>query len=535
MDRQRRLSLLINSPLRLVVAMSVLSIILLTIFYFVYHASQIHVIPSFLNDQVHYIGIARHLVDYGHVTIPGKFPSTGNIVYPSLLKFQDFRIYIPGYYTVLAGSFWLFGFSSFTAVLPNMLFFVCTVGLIIFACVKLYDLQVALFTSLMFIFMPSDLFYSLTAMSETTFTFICFLCFVILITIPKRWRSYSIPLLMALAYIFRQTSVFLLLPMLAYVYDTNSVRKFSQLIFIALASIITLKLVNVWQVHNGMCSMPFADFLKYGHVSYNNAYSEPNAVLSLREWYTLLFQHISENINIILSTLKKNTTLPKLTTPTFYIGTMMTIVVFVYGIFKRKQTLLPLSISFMVMCMFGLCVGLYNGNPVVISRLCMYTIPFLSMSIAAMCYDSAVSGYLFFKLIQRYRWMLILILVALTLIGNIHAAKHLRKDEMFTNDAVAFFDSTHFDPHQLVVAPCYIAPGFLYRDYPTLYSFIPENDKTLILLNMKYPIGTMLLNEADKYYSLSDKAIKQIGLSLVEVRMFYRSRWYIYKRQSKHT
>src|ERR1700722_1186401 len=90
-----------------------LPLLLMTVFYYLFDAGNIHFVPSFLNDQINYITVTRHLVDFGHFIIPNQYQGIGSIIVPDFLKLKTTRLYMPGYYLYSAIFYKLMGSKGF--------------------------------------------------------------------------------------------------------------------------------------------------------------------------------------------------------------------------------------------------------------------------------------------------------------------------------------------------------------------------------------------------------------------------------------
>lgn len=517
-----------NSSLQLAVALLLLATAMLMGFFFIYHANTLHVMPSFINDQVHHIGLARHLVDYGTVLKPELFPGTGNIIYLGLLKTANVRIYMPGFYTLLAGSFWLFGVSTLSAILPSMLAFLVSTLLVFYIANKLYGKSAACYATLLFIFTPMMMFYAYLAMTEMPLICVSLTVFAIMITLPKRYQAWAIPVLIVVPYLFRQTAMLLLFPMIAQAYDMGSIKKRWQMVLLFLFSFAVLQVVDLWQVHLGLLKLPIMDFLKYGHISYNTVDAAPKAV-PFSKLIEMIYYHVINNISVLVHTLRFGKFLPKLTKVMFYLGFVMSFLVTFYGFKKRRAALFPMATALLVVALFSILMMLYSANYNKITRHLMYCIPFLIIVISGMMVDQSVSSNSTIGYLQKSKNYVLLLVMTLSFIGNIHAAKHMRRDEKFTAERTQFIESVHADEKGVLIAPCYMTPQFIYKHYPMLVSFTPKNDESLILLSQYRNLGTLILNEYDLQYRLSQKAIAKVGLTLTEIRHYHGAKWYVYR------
>ena len=115
-----------------------------------------------INDQAAYVLNARNIAEHGRFT--------GNVIYTSTLA-QDYppgrTLYMPGYATVLAAFFWVFGSAApAVAFLPSMLAYLTSVVCVYLLAVRFASPVAARLAACLFAFFPPNLLFAYLAMTE---------------------------------------------------------------------------------------------------------------------------------------------------------------------------------------------------------------------------------------------------------------------------------------------------------------------------------------------------------------------------------
>ncbi len=497
------------------------SLILILFFFFFFDANNLHFVPPFLNDQMGYISVARHLIDYGHFILEGKFQGIGSMVMPGLLNETNSRLYMPGFYIFLSISYWAFGDHSYSFILPSMISYLGTIALIYIVVKKLYDLKTAILSSLIFMFFPFNLLFATLAMSEMTVVFFSFLSFTIVIFLPSKIRPFLIPLLIIIPYLFRQTSCYLLIPILAYLYDEKNINKVWQMLLIVIASAIGCHFVDIWQKNEGLYKISFLKMLINGQwVNYSDAFSD-NYIASLPNYlYMICYRLI---INIYKFLLEFRFFFIKYQFLIFI--SILELIFFTFLTFKiaikdlKNHKWLPISCGILTLAILTSCFFLYQGFLVILLRISLFTLPFVIIqSVRAIIH-------------HRYLAQILVIYLITTCFASALMARSLKYFDVQSHENNKFLESIQPKPDMMLVAPVGLFPEYNYLHYPQLTSFVPQNEKTLFLLNKKFPIGTFVINDTDLAKDFSVKALNSIGLYFAEHQKYQDDYYTVFQKR----
>ena len=506
-----------------------LPLLLMTAFYYLFNAGNIHFVPSFLNDQINYITVTRHLVDFGHFIIPNQYQGIGTIIVPDFLKLKTTRLYMPGYYLYSAIFYKLLGSKGFIYVLPNILAYFFSAGLIFFIAKRLYEVQTALLSTLLFIFFPLNILFALTAMSEMTLVFIGLLTFATLILLPMKLKSYAIPLLIAVVYLFKQNEILLIIPMLAYLYDQQKV-SWKKLLFILFATMALCFGIQTWQEMQGLLPL---------HARLVSAY-QPNAAEFLNGIH-YFYSALLNNLN----TLRIKYSPDWGETPYVPIISAIEILILfsvslMSSYYDSKKTWFPISCSMLLLAMFFSCISIYSGILITVLRMLMIGAPFIMIQTARVLsfQRKLESSFTALTLDSSFRWndvfkkMLISIYLLISLFSCAVSAANIKMQAKISQNDNQFIESVHPIPQQMLLAPLEIVLEYTYRHYPQLISITPDNSKTLLALNQFSPVGTVIIPDRLMQQKFNAEDFTRIGLISSEHK-FYNGVWYsIFKRET---
>jgi len=212
--------------------------ILIFFSYFLFNAGSLHFHPNFLSDQINYVNTTRNLVNYGHFIIPGQFQGTGTGILPGLIFQDNTRLYMPGYYIFSAIFYKIFGQKGCAFILPNIIAYLISIVLIYIFVIKNYSRDAALLSMVLFVFFPLNIFFSLTAMSEMSIMLFFFITFNLAVRLRNKFELFFLPVLITLACLFRQTGLFLLIPIVGFLLDRGRLKQFWKIPLIVISSLI---------------------------------------------------------------------------------------------------------------------------------------------------------------------------------------------------------------------------------------------------------------------------------------------------------
>lgn len=513
----------------------ILSIAILTLFINFLGISYLSFLSLRFNDAAGYISMARAYFDTGHFI--------SNLIYPSLINTPFTRLYMPGYYMVLATSYHLLGVSIYSSILPSIFSYMIS-GILIYAIgKKIYNDSVAIFAALIFLLNPLVILLALSAMSELTTIAICLLAFYVFLMMPGKLRYFIFPVLISLAFIFKQTTIFIAIPMLAIGVQKNSNKWFwlGTMIF----TVFILCVINKWQIFSGTRPWPllsqdlFTAMKVDNGISLNKIYLHLNDMHYLLNTINLLFSNYLQNINILKSCLIN----PDSYAPTekYFIALMLLSAVSSLILFFKKRTtdyfLLSTVLMYFVTFNLGLC--LYTGSLNALNRLTLFCFPFIALNFACVIWHTTHIKIATNKLlIYLNKYNVIAILFALfNFLYSIYCFNLARQDlQQFTADEITrghLISEIHPDKTKLFVGPVDFCGGYIYQNYPAKFSFIPKDYDTLVLLNKKYPIGAILFaKEVTTHLTFAD--FKKAGFVLSQKIVLNGQEYFVYHAQSSY-
>lgn len=496
-----------------------------------YGVGTLYFLPDILLDQIMYISQGRHLSDFGHFIIHGQYEGMGTTIFPGMLLSGKTRLHMPGYILMIASSFKLFGVSGFTAVLPNLLGYICTTFLIFYCANKLYDQQTGLLAALLFALLPTSTLFGTSALMEMSLAFMSALTFAIIMNTPKKWLALSILLAIGVNYLFRQSAVTLLIPLLAFYYDQSEKPRALNLFLIVIGALILTNLLSIWQSHEGLHYISYRGSLREGHVSYDNAFAETakNRDITIYNVFYLTVQHTISNIIVALNELTKtNFSVQYVLNCSFAILMSFTTLTIHYGFRKIKKQLFPIACGLFTLALITATVIFYNGKIQYLHRMSFFTLPYLFIQSAR-----AILG---FKMMKKQKAVLIfiatytIICLLLSFICS-HKIKQLNP-LMISNQQ--FLERIQPVKNQLLVCETTMTCSYNFDHYPDLVSFIPMNAATLTAINKLYPIGTIIIPDFVLTTRFTEQDINKIGLHFVEKRHHKNRDYLIYKRSQKN-
>jgi 4-amino-4-deoxy-L-arabinose transferase-like glycosyltransferase len=469
------------------------------------HAVFIDGLGGAMSDQIAYISVARHLVDGD-----GFVSST---IFPSVLAQNATRnyFYMPGHYVALAASFLIFGYSAWSAFLPNVLAFIGSALLVWFIARRLYGPWPAAFAVALFIVFPLNAILAWSAMSELTLTFAVLAAVAIFLIVPERWQIIAGALLVAITFMFRQTGAMVVLPMsmlaLRPPHGAPHFRWRAALGLVA-ASVVACLLVAKSPIASGMPSL-FINNLAGGTVSdiYTDAYAMEHVDRSPANLRRLVRLKFERNLGTLEAPLKHPPE-PSDSEPNerfvmwwllagVPIGLLAWIVRkdwFAAGVAAAVLVLLITELMFYT-------IWAHRGV-----RVLLMMQPFVAMVFASL-----------WSALLRLRWVAAIVAVALagllaSQLREYTGVVYAPQNELNAAEARAeeFFESLKIDDSRAVVAPGNLVLKYLLDHHPVRWSFMPANQRTMRLLMTKYDVGTVVYR-AESWPQVTREELEQDG------------------------
>jgi len=449
---------------------------------------------TLLVDQVYYTTTAKTLVDSGELR--------SSVIMPALIPGGSQRVYMPGYFCALAAFYGLFGFGDVQSLLPSLAGYLLSAVLTYWIGRRLAGPAVGLIASFLFIVFPGNFFYAFTAMSELSITAACLAAFSIHLLVPPRFRNLATPVLLIIPFLFRETSSLLVLPMLAAGFRRDDARRWVKLLATGAASVVTLWLVQQWQYATGLIQFKVVPSTQFTF-NYGDATAPPPAGGTFSDWAAKWQANLGELMQLLTT---------RVASPEGVAAVMIiafTAVAITTGIARRRTTLLPLAYGLLGLGSIAIIVGLYEVPGYKFTRVAMYTFPFLALAVAP------VIGRWIELENARLRWKVAGILAAALVAGSIMTSRVAGPQVVMGDDRAeqdnAFLDTLNHPQGTVLAAPYWIAFDYTHRRYPLVYSFLPDNDPSLLILCKAYNVGTLVVPEAMLGDRLTTQAIESQG------------------------
>lgn len=488
------------------------------LFAFMFGIHNIIYLAGSLGDQLNYANVARNLATTGHFIQHGQFEGTGNIILPGILTSEHTRLYVPGFYLILAGFFKLFGYSPINAVLPNIIIHILATGLTFHIAKKLYDEKTAFFSAIIFFIFPFNVFTAFSCMGDIVLPFAALTSFAIFLALPTRTRVWSIPLLVGFVYLFRQTGLFMIIPLLGYYYDNTPNSRWWHLLLALFATIFFCHLLNDWQTHVGLSRVHFLDVLSTGHINYANAYPEVSTlkVLPTIDIIKLIFNHTISNIITFFKSFNGiKPTINFLAETSFAMMFVMLIFASIGSLKNIYRETFALSCCLFLIVISAADIIYYMGILRTFMRMTMISFPFVIIQAVRFRPTHSKIGFGF-----------ICLLSAVTIQIGSHRLRHNQK---YVHQFDNFMHKVNPSPTGLIACPTMFFRPYAFDHYPQLMSFVPANRQTLQLLNNKYPISTIVIPAKDLGSTITQRDINEIGLHLTQKIAFWQSDYLVFK------
>lgn len=498
--------------------LSLFAIFASILFAFMFDINHVIYLAGSLGDQLNYVNVSRNLVNYGHFIIHGQFEGSGNIIIPGLLTSEGTRLYFPGFYLILAGFFKLFGYSPAKAILPNIMMYISGTLLTFFIGKKLYSEKIGFWSAVIFFLLPLNTFTAFTCMGDIALPFMALLMFALFLMTPQKYRALCIPFMVGAVFIFRQTGLFFLIPLLGYYADQNQKNHWWHFVLLIASTIILCHLLSVWQTHAGQAKVHFLDVLSTGHLDYTNAFPEVKHLNSLAffDIVKLITNHTIDNFRDFFSSFHGiKPDINFLAEVSFISMFIMFLIASFYSIKQIKKEYFAASCCLFLLAVAAADMVYYIGMVRTLLRMSMISFPFVIIQAVRFLPTKRALLFSIFFIISSY-----------AIIVGSHKLRHNQK---YVSQFYNFMHKVNPKPTGLVATPTMFFRPYGFDHYPQLMSFVPANKKTLFLLHKKYPISTIVIPEKDLGHTISRADINAIGLHQTKTIKFWNENYYIFQ------
>jgi 4-amino-4-deoxy-L-arabinose transferase-like glycosyltransferase len=450
------------------------------------------------NDAVGYTSAARTLADTGHIE--------SHIIYPSTLSQRATKswLYMPAFYYTLAAVYKLIGFSTMKTIVVSGTAYTIAAICTFLIGIKIFDRRTGLCAAAFFLIYPANLYFSSTAMSETSLVAAAAIAFCLFVHLPRRAMIFAGPALVLLPFLYRETGAFLALPMALFLlipmgpvaarprYDFKAAT-----IFLTL-SVLILGIIYMSPISTGRPSLIKLDIFvkeKGAERIYRDAMISDQIKATPRDWLQTLTSRFAENVTTLrkrISEQQRRFAILVLVPLIFAIPIGL-----IWGAWKRDSislgagALLLLTLGFV--CMF---YSVRHDRPV---RVAMFGYPLVAILQARLAL--ALWGWIQRRVAAEHRqWAVALIcagIAAWVIATAFKGFSDMAAWDLADERGNAFIEGLSHDDHRMLVGPHLLCIPYLERHYPVKYSFVPANRETLSLLCRKYDVQTFILNPAD--------------------------------------
>ena len=472
--------------------------------------SRIHLGPPdrHLNDQVGYITAARTLSQTGRLQ--------SHIIYPSTLyqKTTKDYLYLPGHYYALAASYSIFRYGILQSYLPNLAAYLfCAVCLYLIGT-RLYSIRLGFIAAALFILFPINILYAYTGMSEMTMVFSALLPVLIFIYLPERWRPALGGLALIIPLLFRETAIFLVIPLGLLIFRFQKKYLFPAIIFVTI-SLAVSGIVLSSGIATGRPSLLLANiFDERFETVYRDAVAMRSISPEIGDWLPAVAEKIQTNLEFLINpVLKLDFSFDLIL---FYLVLFLMLVNIVVG--WRRREMLLLSSGLFSFCVFLALLSFYAIFSYRGLRVMLFTLP-LSLLGSAQILHSALAERVSKSARAIFRFAPFALFAGLAVVSLVMTAlmaNRFTSMDSLDDQNLAFMEQLGHDDQTLLVAPYEFSLNYVYRHYPVRFSFVPKNRETLELLAQGYAIGSLVLPrvEFEDHFSATD--FERYGLAYSE-------------------
>lgn len=496
-----------------------------------------HGLGGTLNDQFGYVTTARNLVE------TGKLDS--DVIYPSVLSQSANKdyLYMPGFYITLAATYLVLGFGNITSILPSILAQIVATIALFLGALKLYGKTIATLSALIFSLFPANLAYPITAMVEPTLTAALLVSLAVFIYLPTTAKVLLGPVLLAFPMLFRETGAVLAIPFaLMILFDQGVLRAGSlpqprlksAVLFVVFAA-ITVTAVLRADFSTGRPSLePLILISRDEGTIYNDAYFLQQ---SDRRLPSILFEPVVKfayNARDLVVTFTGSARAVLERGPSSLTGAgylelvclaLMLAGVPLSALAIRRNPRDPLLIG-----------GLAVVAVLLLAILALYFVPhfqavrILLIGVPFECVACAVLLASPWRAAGAVRYVLVGLAIAGDVLLTVAALRPTDAEQSSSRRDLEFLQSIGHDDRFLLVTPVELPFEYLYAHYPVRWSIDPFDSQTLHLLNEKYPVGTLVLDNSSTESQLTAADLAAEGLHFVQTTQLDDHEYAVYER-----
>jgi hypothetical protein len=439
------------------------------------------------NDQAGYITTARWLADTGELR--------SHLIYPAYVTEPNWRLYMPGQYYALASAYTLFGDHPLAWRAPALLSFILSAVGVFLIGRRFFGNAEGLVAAGIFMALPANGLFAFVAMPQSPFIASAVLSFCVFAYLPHRTRAFWVPFLLIPPFLMRETGALLVIPMAVLCLRGGRFGALASGAIAAGGSVLMLSALLAIQTASGKGALPLSWVLS-GSFNYANAFPrvlDPSAW----EWVSGLAQNALRNFGVISANaeLRWQAVEPIL----------ILMALAVIGLFNPKRRLALATVG-LVISVTGLMTFLYDWNDYRGTRSLLFTFPLCAIAAAPVLVRwitaagkklaSGPAG----RLGTILPWGLA---IGLTVAWSVRVAQGFAEavNSEYGAGAVELLETIDVQQDKLLVSPFNISLDYVVAHYPIRWSFVPENPRTLLLLDSIHEIGTFIIRNDQLSYA----------------------------------
>ncbi len=470
-----------------------------------FQPGRLHIAQNFV-DQAQYITTARTFLDTGQLK--------SGILYPAYIANDDWRPYMPGSYLPLILSYGLFGFGIFQSQLPALSGFVLGAIGVFLAANRLYGRGPGLLAAAFFCLFPGNLCYAWTALTEQPFGALCILLFALFLAVPERWKLPIVPLLLGVAFLYRETGVLILIPMGVWLLHARpGLRTLGAVALVTLVSALVLYGLNQWQLSTGKGKVPLS-WVLYGKFNYGDAFPNPPPALSVGEWIEGFTYNAQRNALTLRGHFRSDPTHFRFLGFVFSLGAIL--LTTVLSPLRWRRDPMPLAAGALGLVLLAMQLLLYDVKGQKALRTTMFVFPFCAVALGGSLYPTEWLKRARSRTRSRIALLLgALVLVAGSVYGASRAGDALRRTTEVQDRALEVLEQIRHDPNKVLIAPFEIMMAYSVSHYPVKVSFPPTNQRTLEAIMDRFEVGTLILPTSYRLGRITDEFLEENGFGAI--------------------
>ena len=465
---------------RWVIFLAAVGILNIVIYGFMVDITRLHLfgLHGTFVDQEFYIDAARHVIDEGKLDSTVIWTSTLNQVY------HRNYFYMPGHALAIAVSYRIMGESPVTSILPGVFAYLGCIALLYIIGSRLVNRRVGSLSGFLFAIFPPSLIYGFSAMSEMTLLCACLAAFTAFLYLPVRYRHVAGPLLLCVPFLFRETGPLWIVPMVAVMLtETRGPKWKTEVIaFIGISLILLLAIYRLDWIqdrpslfYQNLLSKTFGD-------KYMDAFAALQKPSSITEWAEILVARGLQNLRTLVRILLGRGDLLEILLLHLLLWPPLLVLLTLRWMGRLRN--LVFAYAVMAVVLFGAITFLYHWETYIGIRQAMLISPL--GAIAAGCFFDRLCPD------RRRLASVVVVITTLMLPISLAAAVSINRSDSKMKYFELVLQTIDIDQRGTLISSHEFGVPYLYRNRRGKWAYMPANEKTLLLLQKKYPVSAVI-------------------------------------------